>query len=202
MGKRSAGRRGSDRHAPIGNSEDASRPIYPPPTLGAGQADRWLVALGLRRVLRWHAEIEIAVSLDTRFELNIYAEEWGFAFHHEGRGSWIRVTDIPFVHGRDDFHLFPRTPDLLAISCMAEELEAEHGLELDRAQATIRTNLPDATEIIRGWLMQPLPHSTVKKTVELCGDVMHDIIRCSKVRGHEGDHEYQGHDGRGQLRWK
>lgn len=201
MGKRSARRRASD-HAPIRGPNEPSMPSYRPPTRGAEESDRWLLALGLPTVPRWHAEIEIAAGAHSKLLLNIYAEEWGYVFHHDGRDSWIRITDIPFVHGRDNFDLLPRTADLLAINVMASELEAEHGLELDRANATIRTNIPNAAEIIRDWLIQPLPYSTVKKTVELCGDVMHDGIRCSKVRGHDGDHEYQGHDGRGQLRWK
>lgn len=202
MGKRSARRRGSDRHAAVRKPDDASPPSHPLPTQGAEQADRWLLALGLPTAGRWHAEIEIDADAGSRFELNIYAEEWGFVFHHDGRDSWVRITDIPFVHGRDDFRLLARTPDLLAINVVAAELEAEYGLDFDRANATIRTNIPNAIEIVRAWLMQPLPYSTVKKTVELCGDLMHDGIRCSKVRGHDGDHEYQGHDGRGQLLWK
>lgn len=189
MGKRSAWR------------DNASEPGFRPSTQGAQQAGGWLVALGLPATPRWHAEIEIVAGAGTTFELNIYAEEWGYVFRHDGRTSWIRITDIPFVHGHDDFDLLSRTPDLLAVTVIAAELEAEHGVAFDRAHATIRTNLPHATEIIRGWLMQPLPYSTVKKTVELCGDVMHDGIHCSKVRGHDGAHEYVGHDGRSQLRW-
>jgi hypothetical protein len=200
MAKRSAGRRGSDRHASV--PPDVSPPTFNPPTQGAEESDRWLLSLGLPTIPRWHAEVTIAGGRDTMFDLNIYAEEWGFVFHCGDRTSWIRVTDIPFVHGRDDFQLLQRTPDLLAINLLAAELQAEHGLELDRTGATIRTNIPDATEVIREWLLQPLPYSTVKRTVELCGDVMHDGIRCSKILGHDGDHEYQGHDGRGQLRWK
>lgn len=191
MGKRSAGSR-----------DDATGPSFRPSTQGAEQSARWLLALGLPAMRRWHAEIELTAGAGTTFELNIYAEEWGFVLQHDGHTSWIRITDIPFVHGHDDFHLLPRTPDLLAVSVIAAELEAEHGITFDRANATIRTNLPGATETIRGWLLEPLPYTRVKKTVELCGDVMHDGIHCSKVRGHDGVHEYVGLDGRSQLRWK
>ena len=107
-------------------------------------------------VPRWHAEIEIGGGGDSKLDLNIYAEEWGFAFRHEGRASWIRITDIPFVHGRDDFQLLARTPDLLAINVVAGELEAEYAVQLRRVDAIIRTNIPNATEIIRDWLIQPL----------------------------------------------
>jgi hypothetical protein len=169
-----------------------------PQTQGAEEAARWLLSLGLPAIPRWHAEIELAAGIDTRFELNIYAEEWGFVFHHHSRGSWIRITDTAIVHGRDDFGLVRRTPELLAISVLAADLEAEYRRSLDRADATIRTNIPNGTDVIREWLLQ----SMMKKTVEPCGNLMHDGIHCSKVSGHEGDHEYLGHDGRSQLRWR
>ena len=196
------GRRGSDKQKSIRDQMESPATARPRMTIGAEASDRWLLSLGLPTVPQWHAEITIAADIDTMFELNVYAEEWGFAFHHDGRGSWIRVTDIPFVHGRDDFRLLPRTPDLLAINYLATELEAEHGVSFRRVNATIRTNVPNAAEIIRDWLIQPLPYSTVKKTVELCSDEMHRGIRCTKAKGHEGEHEYVTVDARGQLRWK
>lgn len=171
-------------------------------TLGAEAADRWLLSLGLPPISRWHAEITMSGGADTTFELNIYAEEWGFAFRHDGRASWIRVTDIPFVHGRDELQLLPRTPDLLAINLLAAELESEHGVTLQRQNAIIRTNIPNASEIVREWLVQPLPYSTVKKTVELCRNEMHRGIRCTKSKGHDGEHEYVTSDVPGQLRWR
>ena len=47
---------------------------------------------------RWHVEIvlEAVGQPDSRFHLEVYAEEWGFKFCHAGRVSWIRVTDVPF----------------------------------------------------------------------------------------------------------
>src|SRR3954451_9882557 len=155
MAKRSAGRRGSDRHASVG--PDVSPPTFRPATRGAEEAERWLLSLGLPTLTRWHAEVAIPAGRDAMFDLNIYAEEWGFVFHHGERASWIRVTDIPFVHGRDDFRLLPRTTDLLAINLLAAELEVEYGLELDRARATIRTNIPNASDSIRDWLLEPPP---------------------------------------------
>lgn len=195
------GRRGADKAERVRDQMETPPRILT--TLGAEASDRWLLSLGLKMgVSRWHVEISVATDIDSTFELNIYAEEWGFAFHHDGRSSWIRVTDIPFVHGLDDFHLLARTPDLLAINILATELEHEHGVSLRRANATIRTNIPGAAEVVLDWLIQPIPYSTVKKTKELCSDEMHHGIRCTKSKGHEGDHEYVTHDARGQLRWK
>lgn len=162
------------------------------PTAGADASERWRRALGVASVLRWHAEIAIISDSETSFELNIYSNEWGFAFHHDRRGSWIRVTDIAFVHGRDDFGLLTRTPDLLAIRQLAAELEVEHGISLRRANASIRTNLPGAAELVRDWLVQ----------AELCNDEMYGDIRCTKPKNHDGHHEYVANDARGQLRWK
>ncbi len=166
-------------------------------TLGAEAANRWRTSLRLPAVSKWQAEIAIEASTDTAFELNIYPEEWGFAFRHDGRCSWIRVTDIPFVHVHDDFELLRRTPDLLAIGETIAELEIAHAISFQRAHARIRTNIPKAGDVVREWIMQPLPYSTVKKTVELCASEMHDSIRCTLVRGHDGPHEYRGLDGRG-----
>ncbi len=169
---------------------------------GADESHRWLGALGLSPTARWYVEISISADADTAFELNIYGEEWGFAFHHGGRGSWIRVTDIPFVHGRDDFQLLPQTPELLAIDTLVSDLERTHGFAFRRVKASIRSNLPDALEIVRDWLVRPRTIAKRSKTIELCGDEMYQGIRCTKARNHDGDHEYRGRDLGGQLRWR
>lgn len=197
-------RRRSERQRAIGAEPDRVDPVPARTwtTQGAEASERWLRALGLPAVPRWHAEIAIHSEAGTTFELNIYAEEWGFAFRHGGRTSWIRVTDIPFVHGFDEFDLLARTPDLLGIGVLVGELEDAHGLALRRGDAAIRTNLPNAIDTIVDWLVQPLPYAAVKQAVEPCGDEMHDGIRCTRPKGHDGDHEYRGRDGRGQLRWK
>jgi hypothetical protein len=131
-------------------------------TPGAEAADRWLFALGLPAPARWHVEIAVLADAGTRFDLNIYAEEWGFCFQHAGRSSWVRVTDAAFVHGRDDHDLLAKAPDLLAISVLLADLEHEHGLAFRRATASVRTNIPDAPNIVRDWLIQPLPFSTAR----------------------------------------
>lgn len=203
MGKAAGGRRRrSDKQRAI---RDDIEPyvvgsIFTTP--GAEAAGRWLSALGLPPAPRWYVEIAVVGDADASFDLNIYAEEWGFCFQIAGAGSWIRVTDVPFIHGRDDFRLLKRLPDLLAINALLHDLEQDHSIAFGRAAATVRTNLPNAEPIVRDWLLQPFPFSTVKKTVELCGDEMHAGIRCSRSKGHDGDHEFQGSDGTGQLRWK
>src|SRR3954471_13022343 len=80
-------------------------------TAGMLAARAWFRARALTApgLLRWNAEILLDVvdqpardkfdeRIDTRFRLEIYSEEWGFLFCHGGQASWIRVTDIPFVH--------------------------------------------------------------------------------------------------------
>ena len=171
-------------------------------TVGAEAASRWLLALGLPETPRWYVEIAILADGESRLDLNVYAEEWGFVFHHKGRTSWIRVTDIPFVHGRDDHELLAHTPDLLAIGVLLAWLEADQEIAFRRATASVRTNIPAAPAAVRDWLLQPLPLSAAKKTVELCGDQMRHGVRCTLSTGHDGDHEHQGNDGRPQLRWK
>jgi len=136
-------------------------------TLGSESSTRWLGLLELESTeARWYVEITLAAG-GTLFQISIYAEEWGFAFHHEGHASWIRVTDVPFVHGRDDFMLLPHTPDLLAISALVARLEQINAIELPRGDATIRTNLVNADDTIREWLAQPLPGAPKRTTIEL-----------------------------------
>jgi hypothetical protein len=120
-------------------------------TVGAAASERWRAALELPAIPRWHVEIQLAAHATT-FDLNLYAEEWGFVFQHGSRGSWIRVTDVAFVHGRDEHCLLTRTPDLLAIGLLLSELEREHAFEFQRAHARVCTNIPDAEPVVRGWL--------------------------------------------------
>lgn len=73
-------------------------------------------------------------------------------FCHGGKASWIRVTDIPFAHGRDDFRLLRTTPQLKDIGALLRSLESAHAIEFKRAHALIRTNLSAAERHIRAWL--------------------------------------------------
>jgi hypothetical protein len=123
--------------------------------LGAEASATWLAALGLEPVPRWYAEVALADG-ESRFFLNVYAEEWGYAFHHGSRASWIRVTDIAFVHGRDDYSLLTTAPDLLAIETVIRRVETDHSLAFPRGESEIRTNLAAGAEhAIRSWLVDP-----------------------------------------------
>ena len=120
-------------------------------TAGWTASAAWLDDRGVAPVTRWSVTIELGV-LDTRFRIEIYAEEWGYFFSHHGRASWIRITDVPFAHGRDDFGLLARTPALAEIGALLRALEQEHGVELDREHALVRTTLPSAEPAIRRWI--------------------------------------------------
>jgi hypothetical protein len=153
MGKADGrGRRRSDKQKSLRDQLIVS-PIFA--TAGAEAADRWLRALGLAPTPRWHCEIATYGGADVRFDLNIYAEEWGFCFRAGERASWIRVTDVAFVHGRDDFQLLAKTPDLLAIGPLLDQLEHDHGVAFARATASVRTNLTHAAVTVRDWLVEP-----------------------------------------------
>jgi hypothetical protein len=171
-------------------------------TSGARASARWLDALGLDAVPRWYASLGLAGTNDSHFELGIYAEEWGFEFRRGSRASWIRITDVAFIHGRDDFDLLPETPDLVAIGQLIAKLEQRCEIELHRASATIRTNLPGSVAVIREWLAQAWPLTAQRKTVELCGAAKLEGIRCTLARGHDGEHEHLGGDGGSLVRWK
>jgi len=133
---------------------------------GTVAANAWLTSLGLNPppgLLRWHAEISLDVidgparadydeTRDTRFHIDIYSEEWGFFFCHAGRVSWIRVTDIPFVHGRDDHQLLLQVPALPDVGKLLRTLEAKNNIRFNRTQALVRTNVVAAEAQIRRWL--------------------------------------------------
>ncbi len=111
---------------------------------------------------RWYAHVVLGVAdrppaqLDERtatyFRLEIYSEEWGYFFGHAKAASWIRVTDTPFVHGRDDYRLLARTPPLREIGQLVRALERQHGLAFRREHALVRTNLAGAETRIRAWV--------------------------------------------------
>jgi hypothetical protein len=133
-------------------------------TLGRAAAAAWL---GEHQIpspsIRWHVEIsldvrdipapaEFDIATDTRFHIDIYSEEWGFFFCHAGRASWIRITDIPFVHGRDDYQLLAATPELSEIGTLLRRLENGHQIAFRREHALVRTNLLHATGAIQRWV--------------------------------------------------
>ena len=78
-------------------------------------------------VAHWYIEITLASDIaDTRLELNLYPEEWGFVFRRGTRVSSIRVTDIPFVHGFDDHGLLGKTPELERIRLSSLSARGAH----------------------------------------------------------------------------
>jgi hypothetical protein len=132
---------------------------------GALDAGLWLTqrALTPPSVLRWHVEIALDVvdaptqpefdeTRATRFHLDIYSEEWGVFFCHHGKSSWIRMTDIAFVHGRDDFSLLGVVPPLKDIGAFLRRLEAAHGIRFRREHALVRSNVPSAERTVRDWV--------------------------------------------------
>jgi hypothetical protein len=132
---------------------------------GAAAAAQWVRDRGVPVMpgQRWHIEIALDVSdtpasVDfdeksaTRFHLDIYSEEWGHYFCHAGRSSWIRVTDLAFVHGRDEHHLLGLTPSLRDIGQLVRHLEQKYAIRFRRDLALIRTNLASAEAKIRQWL--------------------------------------------------
>lgn len=134
-------------------------------TDGALAAAGWLRDFGPTppTTTRWHVEIALDViharaptewdeTTASRFHLDVYAEEWGFYVCHGGHASWIRVTDVPFVHGRDDFKLIAATPALIEIGALVRRIESEHSIRFQREHATIRTNVAGIEPAIRRWL--------------------------------------------------
>ena len=132
---------------------------------GMRAASTWLGDRGIDTpsLKRWHVEVSLSTldtnapvnyddRVDTRFHVDIYSEEWGFFFCHGGRASWIRVTDIAFVHGRDDFRLLGQTPALQEIGAMLRTLENHHQLSFRRKLALVRTNIAGSEVAIRSWV--------------------------------------------------
>ena len=112
----------------------------------------WCLARGLfPKDRNWFVEIELRADT-TRFTIEIYDAEWGFAVHHGDRTSWIRVTDIPFIHGRDDLGLLRETSSLKNIGQVIRAVEALTSTTLPRDTSAVRTNIADADPAIRSWV--------------------------------------------------
>jgi hypothetical protein len=138
---------------------------HPPVAVGAQAATGWLTSRRLANpgLMRWHVEIAmgtgdqpVPVEFDehiaTRFHIAIYSEEWGVFFCHDGRWSWIRVTDIAFIHTRDDFGLLTWVPPLDQLGALLRRVEREHQVSFRRDRAVVDTNLANAEPAIRTWL--------------------------------------------------
>ncbi|HTL36585.1 MAG TPA: hypothetical protein VL326_25805 [Kofleriaceae bacterium] len=118
---------------------------------GALAAAAWLAARGLFPTdPNWFVRISVETG-ETRFAIEIFAQEWGYAFRHGGRTSWIRVTDIPFVHGWDDFNLLDRTPRLESVGSLMRIVERDHGITLDRTCSLIESSI-GGEDLIAAWV--------------------------------------------------
>lgn len=127
---------------------------------GALAASAWLAARDIAPTQsRWSVQIAFdnvlgceldTPPLDARFTIEVFSEEWGFAFSRGDAVSWIRVTDIPFVHGRDDFALIHRTPRLENIGTLLRVVEREHDLAFARDKPLVRSNI-GADERLAAW---------------------------------------------------
>ncbi len=118
----------------------------------------WLLDRGLVPAApKWSVEVMVGADVaTTRLRIEIFAEEWGYAFEHGGRHSWIRVTDLRFVHVSDDHGLLARTTSLRALGTLVRELEVRFGVRFDRHGAEIQTTLTgaEAEAAIRAWLVE------------------------------------------------
>jgi hypothetical protein len=125
----------------------------------------WLTARGLppSQTPLWHAEIVLDIAdqfareqfderVDTRCRIEIYADEWGVQLCHGGRSSKIRVTDVAFVEGRDDFQLIDSLPPLRDLGQLLRKVEARNDIQFRRRNAAIQTNLLTADAAIRAWI--------------------------------------------------
>ena len=162
--KRVAGGSGKPRERSPRPSDSEQR-IAVARTPGARAAIEWFEDLGLSSDKPWYVEISIDVvdrpamatysgELDTRFHINIYPEEWGVFFCHQRRASWVRVTDQPFVHGRDDYHLISELPPLPEIGQLVQDLERKHDIVFQRGHALVRTNVTGGKPALRKWLSE------------------------------------------------
>jgi hypothetical protein len=124
-----------------------------------------MVARGLSapQLGRWHVTALLATGdqppapdiddrRDSRFRIEIYSEEWGYFFCHGGQASWVRVTDIAFAHGRDDFELLAMTPALEDIGQLLGQIEVRHRMWFRREHALIITNVASAESAARNWV--------------------------------------------------
>ncbi|MBX3158962.1 MAG: hypothetical protein KF773_23550 [Deltaproteobacteria bacterium] len=126
---------------------------------GGIAATSWLYARGLCAVAGgWDIAIFLPVrgEDDASLHLAITSSEWGFLLRRGARSSWIRVTDQPFVHERDDFGLLHHIPPLEHIGELVRGVEERDGIRFDRGSARIETNLANAAPRLRRWISYAL----------------------------------------------
>lgn len=76
----------------------------------------------------------------------------GIFFCQQGQASWIRVTDVAFAHGRDDFKLLSLMPPLKDLGTLLETIERTHAIRFRREHGCVRTNVARAEAAAKQWL--------------------------------------------------
>ena len=136
---------------PRARSLARARPNTPALT-GPLASAAWLATRGIETAIgSWSVMIELAARGAT-FCIEIYREEWGFQVVAAPGASWIRVTDLPFVHGRDELGLLHDTPRLERIGELVRVVEQRFALSFDRRDARIHTDVAGAEPAIRAWV--------------------------------------------------
>lgn len=151
------------RHGDVGSSYGKGRHA------GALASAAWLSGRGLSAPPYEKWEISIALDVvdgrpsgrfndasDTRFHIVVASSEWGFFFCHHSRVSWIRVTDLPFVHERDDYELLPQVPPLRDLGKLVQSLEERYRIKFRREHAAIRSTIEGAEDNVRIWCVAAL----------------------------------------------
>ena len=128
------------------------------PNTGPLASSAWLAALDIiPESQRWSVEITLPASDHSHFKLDVYSEEWGYSFAYRDRVSWIRVTDIRFIHGRDDHDLLAQTPPLKSIHSLISGIERRFDIAFDRSSATVRTSIQGAERALLAWARAAVP---------------------------------------------
>jgi hypothetical protein len=150
----------SDARSPRPRRKSAQPPLGISSNTGPLATTAWLIERGLSsREPRWFVEIMIGTSdgfpdkdAATLLRIELFSEEWGFWFQHDNKVSWIRVTDLRFVHGRDEHSLLRETPALGNLGALVRALEKRFDVRFVVETPLIRTNLFGAEPAINEWL--------------------------------------------------
>lgn len=123
-------------------------------TRGARESTAWLALRGLDalHVPAWYVHVTLHGIPAGTLDLEVFPHEWCYAFELAGCTSTLRVTDIEFVHGRDDHNLLGEAPSLDRFLDFVARLEQRHAVRFDRTTALVHSNLTRAAPIVRAWL--------------------------------------------------
>lgn len=124
----------------------ADRGIYPP------QGRAWKIVVTLDTTAHSATRV-FAEAIDTRFELTVQSDEWGYYFSHAGRASHVRVADMPRVDGQDDHGLVTGTPSLRRLGTLVRRIEQRYAIMLPRTNAVVDSTLPGVEPMVRAWVL-------------------------------------------------